>query len=370
MFQPPKKCLTSRLFFDEENPRLATGDRISADNEAAIISTLREISDLDELIGSICANTYLDLEPLIAMPRAGGYTVLEGNRRLAVIKLIQNPDLAKKCKVSLPDNISQEVYNSLNEVTIVTVNTPSEAQAFIAFKHINGPYRWDSHAKAKFVAEWYKRERANGITIDDIARQIGDENNTIRSYVSSMLVLEQAEREELFEVKDRYNKGRFAFSHLYTALDRKEYVQFLGLERGWDEVPSDTPIKQKKLGELGEVLKYLYGSKRDQEKPKIISQNPHLKHLGEVLVNPVALAKIRSPKSELSVAYQEVRPGSEVFTEALVIAHNRLKDLLAIVDKFEGEEHLLKLGQQIFDQAEALVQVMERKTARQISKSE
>ena len=142
------------------------------------------------------------------------------------------------------------------------------------------------------------------------------------------------------------------------------------MERGWDDIPSDAPIKQEKLGELEEVLKYLYGSKKDQEKPKIISQNPHLKHLGEVLVNPVALAKIRSPKSELSVAYQEVRPGSEVFTEALVIAHNRLKDLLAIVDKFEGEEHLLKLGQQIFDQAEALVQVMERKTARQKSKNE
>jgi hypothetical protein len=370
MFQPPQKCSTSKLFFDEDNPRLATGDRISAENEAAIISTLREISDLDELIGSICANTYLDLEPLIAMPCAEGYTVLEGNRRLAVIKLIQNPDLAKKCKISLPEYISQAVYNSLNEVTIVTVNSPSEAQAFIAFKHINGPYRWDSHAKAKFVTEWYKRERENGITIDDIARHIGDEHNTVRSLVSSMLVLEQAEREKLFEIKDRYNKGRFAFSHLYTALDRKEYMQFLGLERGWDEIPADAPINQQKLGELEEVFKYLYGSKRDQEKPKVISQNPHLKHLGEVLVNPVALAKIRSPKSELSVAYQEVRPGSEVFTEALVIAHNRLKDLLAIVDKFEGEEHLLKLGQQIFDQAEALVQVMERKAARQKSKSE
>jgi hypothetical protein len=369
MFQPPQQCATSQLFFDEDNPRLATGDKISAENEVAIISTLREISDLDELIGSICANTYLDLEPLIAMPRTGGYTVLEGNRRLAAIKLIQNPDLAKKCKVSLPEGISQAVYDSLKNVTIVTVNSPSEAQAFIAFKHINGPYRWDSHAKAKFVTEWYKRERSNGITIDDIARQIGDENNTIRSYVSSMLVLEQAEREKLFEIKDRYNKGRFAFSHLYTALDRKEYMQFLGLGRGWDDIPSDAPINQEKLGELEEVLKYLYGSKKDQEKPKIISQNPHLKHLGEVLVNPVALAKIRSPKSELSVAYQEVRPGSEVFTEALVIAHNRLKDLLAIVDKFEGEEHLLKLGQQIFDQAEALVQVMERKTARQKSKN-
>lgn len=370
MFQSPQSCTTSQLFFDEDNPRLATGDKITAENEVAIISTLREISDLDELIGSICANTYLDLEPLIAMPRAGGYTVLEGNRRLAAIKLIQNPDLAKKCKISLPEDISQAVYGSLKTVTIVTVSSPSEAQAFIAFKHINGPYRWDSHAKAKFVTEWYKRERGNGITIDDIARHIGDEHNTVRSLVSSMLVLEQAECEKLFEIKDRNSKGRFAFSHLYTALDRKEYMQFLGLERGWNEAPSDAPISKQKLGELEEVLKYLYGSKKDQEKPKVISQNPHLKQLGEVLVNPVALAKIRSPKSELSVAFQEVRPGSEVFTEALVIAHNRLKDLLAIVDKFEGEEHLLKLGQQIFDQAEALVQVMERKAARQKSKKE
>ncbi len=365
MFSPPTKCLTANLYFDEHNPRLSTGDSSSTQSDEAIISTLREISDLDELIGSICANTYLDLEPLIVTPRmGGGYTVLEGNRRLASIKLISDRSLAERCKITLPDNIQDAVTQSIKEVTVVEVADATEAQAFIAFKHINGPYRWDSYAKARFVTEWYKRDRIKGVTIDDIARQIGDENNTIRSYVSSMLVLEQAEDKRLFEIGDRYNKGRFAFSHLYTALDRKEYMQFLDLDQGWNKSPSDEPIAESKLEALGEVLRYLYGSKRDQEKPKIISQNPHLKHLGEVLVNPVALAKIRVPKSELREAYQEVRPGNEVFVESLVIAHNRLKEVLSIVDKYDGEEHLLKVCQEIFDKADALLQVMDRKAKR------
>lgn len=370
MFKAPKKRPSSELHFDEHNPRLATGDAASATSDVAIISTLRAISDLDELIGSICANTFVDLEPLIVMKRGlGGYTVLEGNRRLASIKLIANPELARACKVTLPDDIRPEVYESIKEVTCVEVDSTTEAQAFIAFKHINGPYRWDSHAKAKYVTEWYKRERANGVTVDDIARQIGDENNTIRSYVSSMLVLEQAERLELFQPSDRYNKGRFAFSHLYTALDRKEYLQFLGLERDWTEQLSDEPIAANKIDELQEVLRYLYGSKKDQEKPKVISQNPHLKQLGEVLVNPIALAKIRAPKSELSVAYQEVRPSSEVFTESLVLAHNKLKETLAIVDKFEGESHLMEIANRMADQVDALIQVMTRRLERQKTKN-
>lgn len=357
----PKKVPTKDLFFDEKNPRLETGNSYSTETDVNVISALKVISDLNEIIGSICENTYIDLEPLIVMPRKEGYTVIEGNRRLAAIKLIKNPKLADDCKIILPSNIQKKVHDSLVEISVVEVGNRSEAQAFIAFKHINGPYRWDSYAKAKFVTEWYKNEAKKGTTVDDIARQIGDENNTIRAFIASMLVLEQAENEGLFEIKDRYNRGRFAFSHLYTALDRKEYMSFLDLEKDWNKEPNTKPIKKEKLDALKEVLLYLYGSKKDDEKPKIVSQNPDLKRLGEVIVNKIALAKIRLPKSELNLAYQEIRPGNEVLTEALVIVHSKLKESLSIIDKYKGEPYLYDLGCQILDQAQTLVDVMKRK---------
>ena len=77
---------------------------------------------------------------------------------------------------------------------------------------------------------------------------------------------------------------RFAFSHLYTALTRPGYRDFLGLGDEWrSEDPQPNPVPKKNLENLQQVLIWLYGSKSDGIKPVITSQNPDLKFLGAVL---------------------------------------------------------------------------------------
>lgn len=52
---------------------------------------------------SIAANGYIDIEPMIVMQSPGGrFAVLEGNRRLAVIKLLKNPELAGNSGIVVP----------------------------------------------------------------------------------------------------------------------------------------------------------------------------------------------------------------------------------------------------------------------------
>lgn len=350
---------TSLLQFDKENPRLMTGDEHSVIDDVSIISSYREIAALDELITSICSNGYIDLEPLIVIGKdSGPFTVLEGNRRLAAIKLIGNRKLADACKISLPENISEKVIDSIKKVSVHRVKKITDAEAFIGFKHINGPHRWDAYAKAKFVAAWYKRDRANGLTIDSIARQTGDTNNTIRAYIGSIFVLNQAEQEGLFEISNRFNKTRFAFSHLYTALGRKEYTTFLGLETGWDTTPSDKPIQHKNIKKLAETLDYLYGSRKDNKKPLIESQNPDLKHLGKCLVNSTALARIRAGDT-LNVAYGEI-DGPRLFGEALILADSKLERVIELLPKFDGDKSLLTVAADLLTRAETIAIMMEK----------
>lgn len=112
-------CPTSLLDFDYENPRLTTGDNLSTHDEKNMICSLRDIAALDELIQSICNNGYFNLEPLIVLgDEYGPFTVLEGNRRLAAIKLIKNRDLARECKISLPAIISPKVMASIENVSV------------------------------------------------------------------------------------------------------------------------------------------------------------------------------------------------------------------------------------------------------------
>lgn len=359
--EPTPNCPTDLLDFDKSNPRLLNGNDYETSNDEDIISALNEVAPIDEIITSICTNTYLDFEPLIVMSTPSGrYRVLEGNRRLASIKLIKDSELAKRCKITLPE-ITEKVLRSIDNVTVWLVENEEEAQSFIGFKHINGPSRWDAYAKARFVADWYKRESGR-ITINQIARQLGDDNDTIRAYISSIFVLDQAEARGLFTIKNRYNNGKFAFSHLYTALGRSEYQEFLGLDSGWNKTLEVSPVPRQSEDKLKEVFTYLYGDKRENRQPLIKSQNPDLKKIGEVIVHPVALELLRGGRSDgvdlLNVAYNEVRTPYEVFSEVLAQANVKLRGALELVDKYQGEENLLAISSQISNQAQILHDIM------------
>ena len=366
---PTPDCPITLLEFDYQNPRLLTGDDLASHDEKSIICSLRDIAALDELIQSICANGYLNLEPLIVSSDSefGPFTVLEGNRRLASIRLIQNRSLAKDCRISMPSSIPQSTLDSIEKVSIWRVKERSDAQAFIGFKHINGPHRWESYAKARFVADWYKRDKDKGLTIESIARQLGDDNDTIRSYIGAILILEQAEEERLFSIKDRSKRGPFGFSHLYTALGRKEYQEFLNLPRGWNANPSDHPIDKTKSKHLKEVLTYIYGSKQDDKPSLIKSQNPDLKHIGEVLSHPVALEKLRGG-SDLETAHNETRKPHEIFSDALVQASLKIDAVVGLLAKYDGSTALLSIAKELSEKSEMLMLTMKRKHEKSLKK--
>lgn len=152
------KVPTELLDFDPANPRLIE-DGIKNPTDAQIILSLSDTADLAEVVESIAANGYIDIEPIIARKTGKRWRVLEGNRRLAAIRILQNPSLAKGTGIN-PPKISPEHRKSLEEVTVYAVSNPDQAREYIGFKHINGPHKWDALAKARFAADWYKNEKS------------------------------------------------------------------------------------------------------------------------------------------------------------------------------------------------------------------
>ena len=116
-----------RLVLDENNSRLVTDDGSASDE--AIIAQLYRGADLSELLLSIAANGYLDIEPLIVVEEGERIVVLEGNRRLAAIRLFREPELARKIvdsqrlRITVPD-ISDEHRATLDCVSVYRVAQP------------------------------------------------------------------------------------------------------------------------------------------------------------------------------------------------------------------------------------------------------
>jgi len=361
----PRKVPLDLLEFDRENPRFAPTHDMDKSSDVEVILALVRVADLGELLQSIATSGYVDIEPLIVQQEAQEdekLIVLEGNRRLAALRLLTDSELAREVGVELPA-ISPGVQDSFRQVTAYRVGDREEARDFIGFKHINGPHRWDSLAKARFAARWYEHERSQGITLRDIARRMGDRHDTIQRMVAGLYVLQQAERTRLFHFDDVYPGRSFAFSHLYTALTRPGYREFLGLPDDWRRIdPEPDPVSEPFLPHLRQVLLWLYGSKQDSIRPVVVSQNPNVRELGEVLANPKARA-IMAAQQDLRAAYAEVDTPGLQFERSLVEAHRHLEKALSKVDAFaSGDETLIQLAREVSSKALILLTVMQSKT--------
>ncbi len=273
---------TNELHFDSENPRLAEYGITSKTPEDDILATLWDLMDVAELVQSIAASGFFKHEPLMVVREKSKDVVVEGNRRLAAVKVLLNHDVAKKNNWDVPQ-ISHAEQEKLRTLPVI-VSTRKEMWRFLGFKHVNGPAKWSSFAKATYIAEVH---RGYKVPLADIAEQIGDRHNTVQRLYRGLMVLDQAEKLKVFNREDRYNK-KFAFSHLYTGLDYDGIADYLKVKE--KDVETDTPIPSSHKKQLGEVLRWLYGSKRQEKPPVVLTQNPHLRYLDAALKSTESVA--------------------------------------------------------------------------------
>ena len=354
------KVPVGRLRLDRRNPRLIGEDGNASDE--AIVARLYAAAELDELLQSIAANGYMDIEPLVVMdgPDAGSgeLIVLEGNRRLAALRLLREPELASRItasegvRISIPP-VADSVRATFDEVSVYPVADRESARAFIGFKHINGPAKWDAYAKARFAAAWYRDGRPEG-GLAGIARAIGDKHDTIKRMVSAIYVLDQARNEGLFDIEDRHTR-KLNFSHLYTALSRSQYMEYLGLGTGWarhDPEPNQVP--REKREELRKVLVWIYGSKKDDVRPVVQSQNPDVKRLGEVLAHAQGRHLLEAT-GNLDTAHASTEPVDRQFTASLIRARDNLRDAAGSLRAYDGrDQSLLDIAEDVKETAETV----------------
>ena len=172
------------------------------------------------------------------------------------------------------------------------------------------------------------------------------------------MVLKQAEHMEVFDREDRWRR-HFSFSHLYTGLGYPGISSFIGLRPESEEDPE--PVPQEKKSELRELFLWLYGSKGEDRRPVIQSQNPDLRHLDAVVANRSAVAALRAG-SELSYSFEISRPSPNVFEESLHAAKRYLEKARSLLTTgYDDSEQLLRVADEVANLADDLYSEMLRK---------
>ena len=312
------------LHFDLKNPRTPDHEFTKEDE---VLAYLIKHADVDELVTSMQSSNWVDFEPLIV--QRSNNTVLEGNRRLAALRLLTCPAVRERLGYKLPNDGS--VPRLPEEVRVRWVDDRAEARSFIAFKHINGPFKWDALAKAKYAAIWLDE----GEQVTKVAKQIGDTHNTVLRLVNGWRVLEQATKNG-FDVDD-ITARRFNFSHLYTALARPTTRTFLSLPEEPNSQLPKNPVPQENTKQLEELMGWLFGQTKQSRQHVIKSQNPDLNRLVKVLGNNRARAVLVSTK-DFARAVELVEPGSSRFEESLAGAASMAEKALGLVSHYDPPE--------------------------------
>ena len=306
---------------------------------------------MNELVDSILANGFWEHEELFATEEGGRLVVVEGNRRLAAVKILSEPDLRDQLRIQLAKKPSEEVLQSIRKLPVIHA-TRKNLWGFVGFKHVNGPQAWDSIAKAEYV---FRVRRDFGLSLAEIASGIGDRHETVARLYRGYVVLRQAEDQIGFDTTDTQHQ-RFPFSHLWTALGYVSIREYLGVDPA--ALENENPVRNDRLRQLRHLMRWLFGSQSENIEARVRRQNPDLRNLARALEVQKGVDLLEDGSS-LSVALDASLGDAHLFRTALTRAETSARESMRFVSTgFNGEQDLVETGNNLLQLAKSLKTLM------------
>lgn len=348
---------TNKLFLDKENPRFIGTNGGSSQNEIA--KTLWQDMYLDELLLSIAVNGYYVQEPLLVVKKGtDDYVVIEGNRRLATIKILLDPVLAKYVGARTTDmpKLTQERITSLSQLPAIEFSDRLDLWSYLTFRHINGPRSWSSLSKAEYVAHLHQKK---GLTFDLILKSMGDKNRLTIKLYNALMILRQGESITRFSREDIYSKT-LNFSHLYTIISYPTTQVFLGINKHkQSEAFPENPVPVEKKKELEDLLTWIFGSKSLKQPSLIKSQNPDIRMLDDIIGNRGAVMYLREGH-DLKSSYELTEKENIRFENYIARAEISIRNAKGLDDTYKGDLTLKTKVKSIIEIATDISNKMEK----------
>jgi hypothetical protein len=142
----------SRLLLDSKNPRL--GRETMAGSPREIIQYLFEHDKTLEIAQSIVTRGYFPNEPLLAVRENNQLVVVEGNRRLAALKALNDPTLLEGPMRGKLERLAKKIVDPDSIISVPVTSAPNRraTDPLIAGRHIGTPVlAWQAENRASFI---------------------------------------------------------------------------------------------------------------------------------------------------------------------------------------------------------------------------
>jgi len=309
------------LLFDPHNPRLPEG---SGEGEKEIFRFLVDAIGVEDLVDSMSSSGVIEGDPIIVRPAetAGKFYVVEGNRRLAALKLLNGQKIGDGKPEPPVHTLPAEITASLKQVRVQSGWEEGKLEAYLGYKHVTATREWPPEAKARFVLDKSKGDLSTE-SLMRFAKRLGTTTPTLRRWLVAYLTLKQAEAAGIFDASQAPTKRYFGT--FYTLLGSREVQKFLALT---PEQLTNAPVPQDHLMELGEFISWTIGTKKS---PPFVNSRSQQK-LDAVLGSQTGLQHFRNKKNlDAALLYTEYN-SDEIVAKLLSAAYTIEECLTKIFD--------------------------------------
>lgn len=331
--RPLKLIPTEDLLFDSKNPRYPK-TLLGAD-EPGVIKWMLDNANIIELMNSIGEQGYFSAEPLVVVPsllHPGKFEVIEGNRRLTAVKLLQNPGLASVKRKSV-STVAAVAKQKPSELPCLVYDRQEDVLHFLAFRHVTGILAWDPLQKARYLKRLAGTDELKDLDRAELRRRLAKEIGSTPNYVARLLgglaVFESIEEEDFFGIPN-LDAESDRYTVLTTAVTSYSNIaKFLGLETA-----TDSELSKVNKDHLKKLARWLF--ERSPGGKARVPESRDLQKLSRVIGKKEALARFEDGHS-LEEADLLTDGPLEGFRSALEGAKSRLEVAREVVHLTAGQ---------------------------------
>ena len=331
------------LLLDELNPRIY-GEIVHPISQLELAEYLYKTFGIGDLTESFKKNGYFPVEPMVAIPSGSKFIVVEGNRRLATIKILCD-DLYRNNIISVGKReeykVNDEIKNKLKELPVVVVENRDSVVSYLGVRHLGGVMKWDPLAQSKYVfTEINKTFLANkneGLraAIDSVILKSNKKKNEILNYfIKYKIYLEMLEVvQENPKLANTQIDSKFSLLEVaFGAKGNSAIAKYLGI-KNYNDIELDNLtelIPEEKKGNLKKIIEWIF-----VENAPIIESREINKFLKPILANPIS-TKYFEEGMDKETALMFSGKNEEIFIELCDNVTKRLTNISYIWAKIEN----------------------------------
>jgi hypothetical protein len=240
-----EKIPVVNLFLDSENPRLP--NYIQGKSQKEIVDYMLLEESTLELMQAIGKNGFFKGEQLLVIESGKKYKVIEGNRRLTSVILLNNPNYTEIQSGLVSKIIEESKFTNISDLPCMVFEKEDDIHDYLGYRHVTGIQPWNLRQKAKYL-KYLKDKNFPHLSVEEasneLRKMIGSKGDYVKRILVGNDIYLKLKDNAFFKIKGLEDET-FYFSYIADSLRHSKIEEYIGAD-----LSANDPLKSLNLKHL------------------------------------------------------------------------------------------------------------------------